>query len=164
MFQLFCRIFAIIGLGVTVGAADSWLRPTRLSLEAPPAEAAQHQNSGAPGPAELGLMIDAASAKKLFDEGVVFLDARIDEEFAAGHIPQAFHLNSATFGTPAGADAMQALDPSQRIVIYCGGGECDASKNLALLLQGAGYKRTHIFEAGFPEWIKQGYPVEKSKP
>lgn len=184
------RILAIIGLGVIIGAADSWIRPTTISLKlespapmTPPSGAnrpAPPSSNEAPAktalptvsdsaasatPAKpLGLMISAEEAKKLFDEGAVFLDARIESEFKAGHVPQAFHLNSSTFGTPAAADAMKALDPSQPAVIYCGGGDCDASKNLAILLQGAGFNRLHIFEAGFPDWEKHGYPVEKEKP
>jgi len=184
---LFQRILAIVGLGVILGAADSWIRPTTISLlpqssssnttsttnaasPAPPAEAkaapqskfsrsSQANPPAAPSP--LGLMIDVKAAKELFDTGVVFLDARIDEEFKAGHVPQAFQLTSAMFNTPAADDAMKALDPAQPIVIYCGGGDCDASKNLAILLQGAGYTRIHIFEAGFPAWVKAGHPIEK---
>lgn len=197
------RILAIIGLGVIIGAADSWIRPTTISLklESPAAANPSSQEPRMPKPAQpvpaqtpasdgskpaaevkgaeptssatpsptvapkpLGLMISAEEAKKLFDDGAVFLDARIESEFKAGHVPQAFHLNSSTFGTPAAADAMKALDPSQPAVIYCGGGDCDASKNLAILLQGAGFTKLHIFEAGFPDWEKHGYPVEKEKP
>jgi rhodanese-related sulfurtransferase len=180
------RVLAIVGLGVIIGAADSWIRPTTVSLNlAAPAvlittpsprtdlhaasptdtasnpEALTASASAAQPEAPLGLMIDSVAAKKLFDDGVVFLDARIDEEFKAGHIPQAFQLNSSLFNTPAAADAMKSLDPAQPVVIYCGGGDCDASKNLAILLQGAGYTKLHIIEQGFPEWVAKGFPVEK---
>lgn len=185
---LFQRILAIVGLGFILGAADSWIRPTTVSLVPPSAPAtsnpaanavspttpsieasanpqSESSQSGATdvpaAPTPLGLMIDVKAAKELFDHGVVFLDARIDEEFKAGHVPQAFQLTSSMFNTPAADDAMKALDPAQPIVIYCGGGDCDASKNLAILLQGAGYKRIHIFEAGFPAWEKAGHPIEK---
>lgn len=184
---LFQRILAIVGLGVIIGAADSWLRPTtlELTLKSPVAQQALSASTSATpsGPASSGAtsetgtapsvaaartvdapldtMIDVASAKLLFDRGVVFLDARITEEFRAGHVPQAFHMTSATFNTPLAADAMNALDPAEPIVIYCGGGDCDASKNLAILLQGAGFTRIHIFEAGFPAWVEAGHPVEK---
>lgn len=208
------RILAIVGLGVVIGAADSWIRPTTITLRLPepkttaaspadplkqslakaatsdsgtpeaaptpapisspdsPSRAAESDLeklsgaglAGAQPPAQpLGLMIDAVAAKSLFDDGVVFLDARITEEFKAGHVPQAFQLNSAMFNTPAAEEAMKALDKLQPIVIYCGGGDCDASKNLAILLQGAGYERIHIFEAGFPAWEKAGYPVERER-
>jgi len=189
---LFQRILAIVGLGVIIGAADSWIRPTRiaLNLSAPsaPSDASSSATPAAPpvdpttppsitplpktdgfrdplsaahADIPLGMMIDSVAAKKLFDDGVIFLDARIDEEFKAGHIPQAFHLNSSLFNTPAAANTMKALDQSQPIVIYCGGGDCDASTNLAILLQGAGYTKLHIIQNGFPEWQKLGFPVEK---
>lgn len=182
------RSLAIIGLGCIIGAADSWLRPTVITLKdnAPvaaqppareperphaaqslPAEAkavapseATTPASNTPTAATLGLMIDSRAAKTLFDMGVIFLDARIQPEYDAGHIPQAYLLNSTMFGTPAADEAMKALDASQPVVIYCGGGDCDASKNVAILLQQAGFKQVHIIEKGYPEWKELGYPIE----
>lgn len=182
------RSLAIIGLGCIIGAADSWLRPTVITLKenAPavaqnavreperpqtppsaqvdvkavaPAEA-KSQPPTSLDPASLGLMIDAKAAKSLFDRGVIFLDARIQNEYDAGHVSQAYLLNSSMFGTPAADEAMKALDASQPVVIYCGGGECDASKNVAILLQQAGFKQLHILENGYPEWKQLGYPIE----
>lgn len=182
------RTLAIVGLGCVLGAADSWLRPTVITLKenaaAPRSEPAQATPSRAspvqpttPAAAStpsdnatktpdattassLGLMIDAKAAKALFDQGVIFLDARIQPEFDAGHVPQAFLLNSTMFGTPAADDAMKVLDTNAPVVIYCGGGDCDASKNVAILLQQAGFKQIHIIEKGFPEWKELGYPIE----
>lgn len=182
------RSLAIIGLGCVIGAADSWLRPTVITLKENAPAAAQNTvreperpqtpppaqadaNVVAPAeaksrpptlldPASLGLMIDAKAAKALFDQGVIFLDARIQNEYDAGHVPQAYLLNSSMFGTPAADEAMKALDASQPVVIYCGGGECDASKNVAILLQQAGFKQLHILENGYPEWKQLGYPIE----
>ena len=182
------RSLAIIGLGCIIGAADSWLRPTVITLKdntpvtaQPPAREPERPHAAQSAPAEakavapseattpvsnppasatLGLMIDAKAAKGLFDQGVIFLDARIQPEYDAGHIPQAYLLNSTMFGTPAADEAMKALDASQPVVIYCGGGDCDASKNVAILLQQAGFKQVHIIEKGYPEWKELGYPIE----
>lgn len=184
------RSLAIIGLGCVIGAADSWLRPTVITLkENTPAAPAKLQGEAAvlntpqprtdatklsadpkdlsasaelatPAAAPLGLMIDSKAAKTLFDSGVVFIDARIQQEFDAGHIPQAFLLNSSMFGTHAADEAMKVLDANEPVVIYCGGGDCDASKNVAILLQQAGFKQIHIIEKGYPEWKELGYPIE----
>jgi rhodanese-related sulfurtransferase len=192
------RSLAIVGLGCIIGASDSWLRPTVITLkENTPAPvrgaasgetqasqsemgrpASAHQSSGETRTSEsvkdeatepkqtdsttapLGLMIDSKAAKALFDQGVVFLDARIQSEYDEGHIPQAFLLNSSMFGTSAADEAMKVMDANQPVVIYCGGGDCDASKNVAILLQQAGFKQLHIIEHGFPEWKQLGYPIE----
>ncbi|MBX3390102.1 MAG: rhodanese-like domain-containing protein [Phycisphaeraceae bacterium] len=179
MITLLCRIFAIIGLGVTIGAADSWLRPAVISLKpnaipvpargtetsAPIKSAEEPISPRETAPSESDeMMIDAMRAKEMFDSGVVFLDARIESAYKEEHVAQAFWLNSKNFGTPAAADAMKVLDASQPVVIYCDGGDCDASKNLAILLQQAGFARIYIFEAGFPDWKKHGFPVESTKP
>lgn len=196
------RSLAIIGLGCVIGAADSWLRPTVITLkENTPAAApvrgeasseapALQSEPGRPGPvqrstaeaktsehfkdeaakpkqtaaapAPLGLMIDSKAAKTLFDQGVVFLDARIQEKYDEAHIPQSFLLNSSMFGTPAADEAMKALDVNQPVVLYCEDG-CDAAKNVAILLQQAGFTRLHIIEQGLKEWIDLGYPIEGDK-
>lgn len=179
MITLLCRIFAIIGLGVTIGAADSWLRPTTISLK-PNSAPVPTQRAETPAPDSAAetppaakdtapshaddMMIDAKRAKEMFDSGVVFLDARIESAYKDEHIAQAFWLNSKTFGTPAASEAMKVLDASQPVVIYCDGGDCDASRNLAILLQQAGFSKIYIFEAGFPDWKKHGFPVESTKP
>lgn len=179
MITLLCRIFAIIGLGVTIGAADSWRRPAAISLKPNSAAAPKQTDTGsapathadesvpakdsAPNQSD-DMMIDAKRAKEMFDSGVVFVDARIESAYKEAHVAQAFWLNSKTFGTPAAAEAMKVLDAAQPVVIYCDGGDCDASKNLAILLQQAGFSKIYIFEAGFPDWKKHGFPVESAKP
>ncbi len=37
--------------------------------------------------------IDATKAKQLFEKGIVFIDARNDQDWEAGRIPGAYHLD-----------------------------------------------------------------------
>lgn len=99
--------------------------------------------------------------KKFFDAGAaVFVDARPKEEYDAGHIPGAVHLSydEAAFD-PA---RLESFDPQGKpIIVYCGGGTCELSKNLAWALINADKKKVFVFIGGTPEWEAAGYPLDR---
>lgn len=109
-------------------------------------------------------MLTLAEAKQLFDrgqaEGIFFIDARHAGEYAAGHIAGAMHLPPEAFGGPPPAKAVDYLS-GQIVIVYCGGGLCDASKNVAKYLQQLGIPAAvYVFEDGYPAWADAGYPTE----
>ena len=73
-------------------------------------------------------------------------------------------VDGALAGSPAEAAALQFLDKSQWIVIYCGGGDCDASHNLAQFLGLVGYNKCLIMKVGYPAWAQAGHPTATGKP
>ncbi len=96
---------------------------------------------------------------KLYAAGAaLFVDARSAEEFAEEHIAGATNLPfDDVFKKPALA---KSLDPRGRpIVVYCGGGDCELSRNLAFTLLDAGYHRVVVFTGGLPAWKTAGEPV-----
>jgi rhodanese-related sulfurtransferase len=99
--------------------------------------------------------INLKSAKEMYDRGILFIDARDEEEFAEGHIKGA----TVALSTP---ELVQLTpDRSAPIVTYCGGGECDVSMELAtLLMNDWDYERIFVFKGGWPEWKAAGYPAE----
>ncbi|MFN0011439.1 MAG: rhodanese-like domain-containing protein [Phycisphaerales bacterium] len=109
--------------------------------------------------------IDLPRAFGLFERGkangdAAFIDARPEPEFAASRVPLAFHMPlDAFFGGKVPAD-LEMIPKSSAIVVYCGGGDCDASIRVAERLRDFGYAEIYIFEAGFPAWVEAGKPVE----
>jgi len=101
--------------------------------------------------------ITLTQAKQLFDQGVVFVDARGDEYFADSHITNAW--NSGFF-----MELMFKLDSLQSrndaIVVYCSDDECGSSEELALDLYNEGFTKLLVFRGGWIEWTQAGYPVE----
>ncbi|MCC6349604.1 MAG: hypothetical protein IT347_08435 [Candidatus Eisenbacteria bacterium] len=90
----------------------------------------------------------------------VFVDARSADEYAQGHIAGALHLSfDDVFRNPE--LAKQLDDRGLPIVAYCGGGDCDLSRNLAFSLIDAGKKRVLVFLDGLPAWEQAGLPVHK---
>ena len=97
-----------------------------------------------------------------FEPGLVmFIDARDDQHYAAGHIPGAwqFHHYRPENYLP---QVLPACLVAQQIVVYCGGGDCEDSEFAALALREASVPGANLFvyAGGFTEWTNHGQPVE----
>ena len=106
------------------------------------------------------IQIQLPVVKKFFDAGGgFFIDAREPEEFDLGRIPGSINLPFDTAATDP--VLLESLDTGGRpVIIYCGGGDCEVSLNLAWLLLEAGQSRVTYFQGGYPAWVENGYPVE----
>lgn len=137
-------------------------------------QSAQHQAqpqtslSGPASPSDAGLPsstlethISLAQARSLYNSGEAdFIDAREPFEYEPSHIPGAYNLTQADFAGGKTPIALEVLDPARPVVIYCGGGTCHASENVAILLQQAGFTSIHIMTVGFPLWVEAGYETD----
>jgi rhodanese-related sulfurtransferase len=91
--------------------------------------------------------------------GALILDVRETEEYRQGHIAGAFSLPYDEAITDP--ERLERLDAGGRpIIVYCGGGTCELSLNMAFALIEAGQKRVLVYMGGFPEWQSAGKPVE----
>jgi len=101
--------------------------------------------------------------KRFFDAGAaMFIDARDPAEFEAGHIPGALRMAQAD--AAADPDRVKTLPVRGRpIIVYCEGGECEASLEMARVLIEAGYRKVLVYMGGFPEWSGAGHPVERGR-
>jgi len=107
------------------------------------------------------IKLELASLKMLYDAGAVLVvDAREAAEYAEGHVPGALSLpyNDAL----AEPGRIERLGEAGRpIVVYCSGGACELSMDLAKLMLEHGRKRVLVYEGGYPEWEQAGYPVTR---
>ena len=102
--------------------------------------------------------ITTDQALSLYNEGVLFVDARNVEEYEEGHIPGS--LSSEDFmELTFQIEVIQVK--SAPIVTYCGGGECAKSEDLAYDLQASGYSKIYIYLGGWTEWEDKGFEIEK---
>jgi rhodanese-related sulfurtransferase len=98
--------------------------------------------------------------KDRFDRKVaLFLDARKPEEYKEGHIPGAINFSALEINKFAPIVLPQLKDKNQELIAYCIGGDCTLSTELAQMLIDQGYTRVEVYEGGWPEWKKTGYPV-----
>lgn len=101
--------------------------------------------------------ISLQQAKKLFEEQVLFVDARGVEYWSEGHIAGAMvnaNFMELTF------NINEAQGKSNPIVIYCSDDDCGSSEDLAYDLQYAGFTHLYVFKGGWLEWNEAGYPTE----
>jgi len=107
------------------------------------------------------LKLELTTLKKLYAaSAALVIDAREAPDYADGHISGALSLpyNDAM----AEPERVKKLDPAGRpIVVYCSGGDCELSMDLARLMVEAGKRRVLVYEGGFPEWQGAGMPVTK---
>lgn len=92
---------------------------------------------------------------------IVFVDARNDEHYLAGHIPGAYQLDH--YHPENYLDAvLPACQVAQKIVVYCTGGACEDSEQTAIFLRDSGVpkERLLVYAGGFDEWSANGMPVE----
>lgn len=90
-----------------------------------------------------------------------FVDARDNWEFGEGHIINAVNIPEYKF-EPSDTSKLPG-SKDDILVIYCGGTDCDVSKRLAVELSELGYQRLFVFEEGWDEWEKAGYPTSSGK-
>ena len=105
--------------------------------------------------------IDAATAKRLYDEGAVFIDVRNPRLYAKKHIPRAHHLDLKNGFDEQAVNAI--ADVQTPIVIYCSGVKCGRSYRAAARAVDWGYTRVQYFRGGIVAWKDAGYPLEKAE-
>lgn len=193
MGRTLARLLAIVGLGFLLGVGHSVARTTLmgkrglvLTLQTQdgtqPVETPSH-----PAPTPGGQLPPAGTeptsdadpldapvnsghitlreAKRLFDEGAYFLDARHLEDFEAGHIEGAVSMPASRVLTRDGIDALDAIPPESTVVVYCTGGDCDASENTVINIQASAYTlKLVILGKGYDDWAAAGLPTESGEP
>ncbi len=94
-------------------------------------------------------------------ELVVFVDARDDRRYRAGHIPGAYRFDRFRPEETL-AEVVLAGQSAERMVIYCNGGECEDSEYAAIALRDAGVPadRIAVYLGGIVAWQGRGWPVE----
>ena len=77
--------------------------------------------------------------------------------FQAGHIPGSLHV-----ATPQ--DALQLLDSTDDIVVYCANDRCLASIHAYHHLTRNGYASVRRYAGGLEDWVAGGHPLEGNCP
>ena len=104
--------------------------------------------------------IDAATAKGLHDQDVVFVDVLPSAKYKRGHIPGATNLYLAT---DLNEESLSRLvGKEDEVVFYCSGTDCYMSPDACAKAITWGFTRVYYFAGGLPAWKEAGYPLEKS--
>jgi len=90
--------------------------------------------------------------------GVYILDARPDLHYGNGHIQGARLMPPGEYDDRI-YDVSAELPAELPIVVYCEGGDCTSSLEVARRLIEDGWSNVHLYEGGFPEWEAAGHAV-----
>ena len=157
--QAFCKFLAV-GLlslysplmAVDYGGEKSFLFeiPYKVCIIAPLPEEAIKQGI---------VPVSTIQAKKLFDEGAYFYDARRESHYKQARIknakPVVFDSSKANYTVlhlPKNKEA--------KLIFYCYGESCASSYEAALAVRNYGYKNIYWYADGFKDWHKQGHPIQ----
>lgn len=100
-------------------------------------------------------LVDAETAADLTTSpGVVVLDIRTPEEYAAGHIEDSVNID---FYAADFADRVAALDRETSYVMYCRSG--NRSEVASTLMRDLGFVDVAELEGGVLSWASTGLPL-----
>jgi len=89
---------------------------------------------------------------------VVLIDSRLPEEYQQAHLPGAISI-------PAERMKLEAKklpkDKTTPLIFYCRGAGCTLSQAAARAAMEMGYTYLMIYQAGMPDWLLRGNPVQK---
>ncbi len=113
-------------------------------------------------PADQAYKVTLAQVSGLYmkrkKSNVHFIDARLPEEYAEGHIPGSLNVSQENLGDHAAR--LDAIPKGELVVLYCDGGDCHKSHDLAEYMLENGWKRLAVYEGGWEEWSAEMDAVE----
>jgi len=102
--------------------------------------------------------VTTEEAKKLFDDGALFIDVRKDKDWNAGRVSDAIQLNIKT--NLSEASMLAEMKKGDRAVIYCNGERCMRSSDACKKAVAWGFTNIYYYRDGFPAWKSAGHPTE----
>ena len=177
--RVLCESCVVIVMGGLVALAANFLSPRGLSLTRdyfpmpPQADAPVLTTSDSPdltgghlGSLGLQLADHNLAARLVRDsrrdqELIVFVDARDEQHYLAGHIPGAYPFDRYRLENYL-PSLLPVCQTAETIVIYCTGGNCEDSEFAALTLRdaGVGNGKLFVYSGGITEWESKGLPLE----
>ena len=97
-------------------------------------------------------------AERLFSDSVLFIDAREEEYYIEGHIPNSIcndDFDSLVY------QIEDFVTYNNGFVVYCSDDDCGSSEELAYTLQEQGFMSIYVFKGGWKQWTNNNLPVSK---
>ncbi len=152
------QIFIYITLSLLISFFVNILRTESLPYIAVPLEKiediTQIENSGLQHQIR-EISIDVA--ERLFSDSVLFIDAREEEYYIEGHIPNSIcndDFDSLVY------QIENFVTYNNGFVVYCSDDDCGSSEDLAYQLQDHGFKNIYLFKGGWKQWVENDLPME----
>ena len=152
------QIYIYITLSLLISFCVNILRTESLPFIAVPLEKiediTQIENSSLQ-PQIREISIDVA--ERLFSDSVLFIDARAEENYLEGHIPNSIcndDFDSLVY------QIEDFVTYNNGFVVYCSDDDCGSSEDLAYQLQDQGFTNIYLFKGGWKQWVENDLPME----
>jgi rhodanese-related sulfurtransferase len=104
--------------------------------------------------------ISTAQMRQVLKDGsAIVIDTRTVAEFDAGHIPGARLVERTSTSRIEAMGQLTNGNKAAKLVLYCNGPYCRASRGFAAALVKAGYTNVVRYQLGLPVWRALGGPV-----
>jgi rhodanese-related sulfurtransferase len=102
--------------------------------------------------------------RKLYEgKDVTIIDARRLSDYRNGHIPGAINIPITDSSQENIQRCLNSEPKSRRVVVYCQSGGCPYASIVARRLKNyCGYSNIMIYNEGWVEWSRKGFPIEKT--
>jgi rhodanese-related sulfurtransferase len=148
-------------MGSLLAVISNLVHPQAISWQGLGIEAIDTAREAARRWPEVDYTIDAVACRRHFDQATaVFLDARSEAEFAAGHLPGAVSLPWHATGEVTARRVYQHLPPGLPVLVYGTGPECPVANRVVNLLRRQGVGGLAVFLPGYPGLLAADLPAE----
>ena len=152
------QIYIYVALSLFISFFVNNLRTDSLPYIAIPLEKIEdisHIKNSSLQPQIREISIDVA--ERLFSDSVLFIDARAEEYYLEGHIPNSIcndDFDSLVY------QVEDFITYNNGFVVYCSDDDCGSSEDLAYQLQDEGFTNIYLFKGGWKQWIENDLPME----
>lgn len=155
--RLLVAAAGLLALAVFLGAGFNTLRPAATRL--PWTQDWERHIETLAFRAGIPVAFLIRARERVGNPDTVVFDARLPEEYRAGHLPGALPMPVGEAGSAIVRQAHR-LTPQTPILVYCGGSDCEDALDLAVKLREFGFEDLTLYPGGFAEWVEYGGPVE----
>jgi rhodanese-related sulfurtransferase len=148
----------IVLIALAISLAVNHFRSNGLPLVPGPSSKAANGSQSSDEP-----LVTLEEARALFDaHGAVFIDARPEQDYRAGHIQGALNLPANSFDQ-ALPSLQTRISPDAFLIAYCDGEHCSLSHEVAAQLAANGFSHVAVLVNGWTLWRNAGLPVAKDR-
>ena len=115
-------------------------------------------NADAAETASRARLLTREHGKTLFETNTLFVDARAEEYFENGHIPNAICNDDINLLIE---EIDSRIQVDEGFIVYCSDDDCGSSEELAYKLQEQGFMCIYVFKGGWKQWTNNNLPVSR---
>jgi len=105
-------------------------------------------------------IVNTDFTKYYFDNNIIIIDSRDEEQYNEEHIKGSINI---PYNYYEDYDILYDLAPEDVYIVYCNGGDCGLSLDLAYIMYDEfDFETVFVYEDGIPVWKDNSYPLSSN--